>query len=69
MPSPSSIRLPGIPVESERAVVVYLILVLDLELVRQSYPRDTHEGIVIGELSGGEVDRVSEIVRHFLVHS
>ena len=48
-----------IPIESKRSVVGRLVLVVDLELVRETYPRDTHEGVVISEFSGGESDGVS----------
>jgi len=48
-----------IPIESKRSVVGRLVLVVDLELIRETYSWDTHEGVVIGEFSGSKSDGVS----------
>ncbi len=48
-----------IPIESKRSVVGRLILVVDLELVWESYSWDTHKSVVIGEFSGGKSDGIS----------
>jgi hypothetical protein len=48
-----------IPIESKWTIVGSLILVGDIELVWESYSRDIHESIIVGEFSCGEIDGVS----------
>lgn len=55
-----------IPVDSCRSVVIQLVLVAELELIRDLLSRDAHEGIVVGELAFRESDGISCILCVFV---
>lgn len=58
-----------IPVESKRAIVGSLILVLHPKLIWKSYSWYIHEGIVIGKFSSCEIDGVSGGIYHTFFNS
>ncbi len=48
-----------VPIDTCWSVIVDLILVTELEFVREFLSWNTHEGTLIGEFPFGEIDRVS----------